>query len=224
MSESTAPVVASPRKPWGWAATSLIAGAALAVAVSAIAFPSGYRAPNAASPEASAKPLPAVGGDTASVPADKPRFVAPLDKQADTGELPIALAAVPFRSDTFEIKLASGDEAGHELEQKLRARQGATIVYSWSVKGIANPEEFHADLHGHTPPAPGYREASFRQGGGLADNGAFVAPFEGIHGWLFKNDSAGPAVVKLTVSGFYEPISQEELERITQAVEQLPAA
>lgn len=224
MSESIAPAVVSPRKPWGWATVSLIAGAALAIAVSAIAFPSGYRYPSAANPEASSKPVPAVGEDAASVPTDKLRFVAPLDKQADTGEIPITLAEVPFRSDTFEIKLASGDEAGHELEQKLRARQGATIVYSWSVEGISNPEEFHADLHGHTPPAPGYREASFRQGGGLADNGAFVAPFEGIHGWLFKNDSAGPAVVKLTVSGFYEPISQEELERINQAIEQLLAA
>lgn len=224
MSDSTETTVAAPRKPWVWVAASLFAGALLAVVVSAVAFPGGYRASKAeAKADAAVEPsAEATGKGPAS--ADAPRFVAPLDKQADTGEIPIASAELPFRADTFEIRLASGDEAGHELEQKLRTREGATILYSWSVSGIENPEEFHADLHGHTPPAPGYHEASFRQGGGLADNGAFVAPFEGVHGWLFKNDSAGPAVVKLTVSGFYEPVSQEELDRITQAIEQLPAA
>jgi hypothetical protein len=128
---------------------------------------------------------------------------------------------VAYRSDTFRIELASGDEAGHEVEQKLRVQPGTAIAYSWSVEGIANPEEFYADLHGHAPPAPGFHEASYRQGGGLQDSGGFVAPFEGIHGWLFKNDSAAPATVTLQVAGFYEPVTAAELAQIEQQIETL---
>ncbi len=148
-------------------------------------------------------------------------FETPLGQQTDTGYLAIARSDEQLRSDTFEIRIPSGDEAGHEVERKLRAVAGSTIAYAWRVEGIDNPEEFHADLHGHEPPAPGYREESFRKGGGLRDSGAFVVPFDGIHGWLFKNDSAVAATVVLQVSGFYEPVSEEELERIEEQAEAL---
>lgn len=199
-----------PRRPWPWALAGFAAGAALTAAVFALA-----RTPA----DAVAADAPAA----VATPDAQERFVPPLDRQADTGTLPISVAQVPFRSDTFRIALASGDEAGHELEQKLRAAAGTTLGYSWSVSGIDNPEEFYVDLHGHAPPAPGYREDSFRQGGGLADSGSFVVPFDGIHGWLFKNDSAGPAVVTLQVSGFYTPVPAEELAAIEAQIEALAA-
>lgn len=172
---------------------------------------------------AAALPVAAHPHPPLPVPVPAADFQTPLDHQASTGALEIGSTAQRYRSDTFVIPLASGDDAGHELEQKLRAQAGSTVVYSWSVTGIDNPEEFHADLHGHTPPAPGYHEASFRRGGGLTDSGAFVVPFEGIHGWLFKNDSARPVTVTLTVAGFYTPLSAPELAAIEAAIAALPS-
>lgn len=206
MSHATTPT----RRPWPWALAGALLGVAIVLAV--------QQASRTGHDETAARAAP--GGDAPDSGVAE-RFAAPLDRQADTGELAIAAAAVPYRTDTFRIELASGDEAGHEIEQKLRVAAGGTIAYRWSVDGIADPEEFYADLHGHAPPAPGFQEASYRQGGGLQDSGGFVAPFDGIHGWLFKNDSAAPAKVTLEVAGFYEPVSATELARIEQQLEAL---
>ena len=35
-------------------------------------------------------------------------------------------------------------------------------------------------------------------------NGAFVAPFDGIHGWYWLNLTAKPIKITLKISGFYE--------------------
>lgn len=117
----------------------------------------------------------------------------------------------PYRTETVQIPLASGDEAGHWTEWKVRARAGQPLVYSWSVSGVANPEEFYVDFHGHTEPPAAEREDSYHRVSGLYASGALTTPFDGLHGWYFKNDSAGAVVVHLRVSGFYEPLTPEEI-------------
>jgi hypothetical protein len=223
--------VARPSRPgWQWGVAGIVLGAVIAsTLILALAGPAPAGAQEAAAEAAAASAPPTDARPADETPAGTTTagtasaFETPLDRQASTGEIDVRATAVPYRSDTFVIALPSGDEAGHELEQKLRAVAGSHVVYAWTVSGIANPEEFHADLHGHSPPAPGYHEASFRKGGGLADSGAFTVPFDGIHGWLFKNDSAGPATVTLTVAGFYTPLSAQELADIETAIEALAA-
>src|SRR5262249_54634911 len=65
------------------------------------------------------------------------------------------------------------------------------------------PIEF--DFHGHTLNAEGeaMTVAEYRKDKGLADAGSLTAPFEGIHGWYWKNTNADPVTVKLEVWGFY---------------------
>lgn len=209
------------RPGWQWGVGGIVLGAVIALTLTlALARPAPADAPSVTAGASPASAAATNAPDTATAASD---FETPLDRQASTGEIDVQAATLPYRSDTFVIALPSGDEAGHELEQKLRAVAGSPVAYTWTVAGISNPEEFHADLHGHSPPAPGYHEASFRKGGGLSDSGAFTVPFDGIHGWLFKNDSAGPATVTLTVSGFYTPLSAEELAEIETAIEALPA-
>jgi hypothetical protein len=36
--------------------------------------------------------------------------------------------------------------------------------------------------------------------------GSFIAPFDGTHGWYWRNRGDQPVTVKLKVSGFYEKI------------------
>jgi hypothetical protein len=114
----------------------------------------------------------------------------------------------PFRTDTIDIPLAAEDG---DLEYKLQMRQGDSIVYSWRVLEIDNPEWFWSEFHGHTEPTPGaVGEVMFyRRETGSTDNGSFVAPFEGIHGWYLQNQTEYPVVVRLEIAGFYEVIPDQ---------------
>jgi hypothetical protein len=114
----------------------------------------------------------------------------------------------PFRSDVISILLGvEGGEQASELEYKVHMQKGATLIYSWDVPGIAEPEEFYSEFHGHTLES---REkmtvADYRKATGTRDNGALVAPFDGIHGWYVQNQSVKPVTLTLRLSGFYDPI------------------
>ena len=114
----------------------------------------------------------------------------------------------PFQTHTVDIPLAAEDG---DLEYKLQMREGDAIVYSWRVLEIDNPEWFYSEFHGHTEPTPGeVGEVMFyRRETGSTDNGSFVAPFEGIHGWYLQNQTEYPVVVRLEVAGFYEVIPDQ---------------
>ena len=118
-----------------------------------------------------------------------------------------------FRNDIIEITLPPGDDKG-ELEYKVKMRPGDTLTYSWNVTGDeAHPEWFYYDFHGESRPNPPDAKATvmeYKQSTGLTSNGALVAPFEGVHGWYFQNQSDKPLVVHLKLSGFYELIPPGE--------------
>jgi hypothetical protein len=116
--------------------------------------------------------------------------------------------STPFRSDVISIPLGvEGGEQTSELEYKVQMEKGATLIYSWEVPGIADQEEFYTEFHGHTLES---REkmtvADYRKATGTKDNGALVAPFDGIHGWYVQNQSVRPVTLTLRVSGFYSLI------------------
>lgn len=121
--------------------------------------------------------------------------------------------ASAFRNDVIEITLPPGDGKG-ELEYKVKMRPGGTLTYSWNVTGDeAHPEWFYYDFHGESRPNPPDAKATvmeYKQSTGLNSNGALVAPFEGVHGWYFQNQSDKPLVVHLKLSGFYELIPPGE--------------
>jgi hypothetical protein len=115
-----------------------------------------------------------------------------------------SVSAVPPRSDRVEIALAAaGDPDGRDqLEWKLRMRRGDTLVYSWEAEAPA--DEFYFDFHGQTPAQPDVQVLDYAKGTGIASHGALVAPFDGIHGWYFQNQSDAPVTVRLKLEGFYE--------------------
>lgn len=117
-----------------------------------------------------------------------------------------------LHNDTIEIRLPP-DEKG-ELEYKVKMRPGDTLTYSWDVTGDeAHPEWFYYDFHGESRPNPPDAKATvmeYRQSTGLNSSGALVAPFEGVHGWYFQNQSDKPVTVHLKLSGFYDLIPPGE--------------
>jgi hypothetical protein len=112
-----------------------------------------------------------------------------------------------FRTDTIDIPLTPdgelvGDRFGSEIEYKVKMKAGATLIYSWTV---ADPpaEEFYYDFHGESL-VDSTRVISFRETTGKDSRGSLIAPFDGIHGWYFQNQSVKPVVVRLKLAGFYE--------------------
>lgn len=112
----------------------------------------------------------------------------------------------PFVSHSVEIRLAPGadPERRDELEYKVRMEKGAAYVYSWEVVEIDNPQHFYSDFHGHTAEKAGpMTVGEYRKAQGSTDNGRLIAPFAGVHGWYFQNQSARPVIVRLRLAGFY---------------------
>ncbi|MEI9889362.1 MAG: hypothetical protein WDN45_00810 [Caulobacteraceae bacterium] len=107
----------------------------------------------------------------------------------------------PFRTDTIDIPWRPAESTGSELEYKVQMSAGQSLVYSWSV--AAPPEEFYFDFHSEKRPAAKETVISHEQAVGVARNGSLTAPFDGIHGWYFQNQSVKPVTVHLKLSGFY---------------------
>ena len=157
------------------------------------------------------------------------RLWAPREVALDT-----TMAAVPlareyrsgFRSDTIEIPLRrEGDPTrGDELEYKVRMSKDATLIYEWSVSDIPNAEEFYYDFHGHTlTNEKEMTVATYKQATATSANGALTAPFDGVHGWFFQNQSVKPVVVRVKISGFYELIPPGETGNEAGIVANVPA-
>ena len=136
---------------------------------------------------------------------------------AGTGPSPRGTAGSPasrsfptaFRSDVIEIPLkVSGDpEHGDEVEYKVRLKANESYIYSWQVAGVGDPEEFYSEFHGeNAAPGKAVTVAYYRKATGTSDNGVLTAPFDGVHGWYFQNQSVRPVTVRLRLSGFYDLI------------------
>jgi hypothetical protein len=155
-----------------------------------------------------------------------PRQVA-FEGGPGAGDTPIARDyAAGFRSDAIEIPLRpDGDRrGGDELEYKVRMEKDATLIFTWSVADVPNPEEFYSEFHGHTTtPGAEMTVASYKKATGTSGNGALTAPFDGIHGWYFQNQSLNHVVVKVKLAGFYELIPPGDAGNEARIIANVPA-
>ncbi len=88
-------------------------------------------------------------------------------------------------------------------EMKARMKKGDGYVFSWQVDDGA----VMVDMHGDPPNAgPDDFTSYWEQAETTAQQGTFVAPFDGIHGWYWRNLTDKPVTVKLKISGFYEEL------------------
>lgn len=113
---------------------------------------------------------------------------------------PVASAAYPFRSDEMTLTF----EPGESLEVKAVMRAGDQMVYAWTTdKG-----ELFFEFHGEPKGAAADVFTSFEKGTKPAAQGDFEAPFEGIHGWYWKNRGTESLSLHLKTSGVYEQIGR----------------
>jgi hypothetical protein len=110
-----------------------------------------------------------------------------------------------YRTDVVDVPLRGN---GAELEYMIHMKAGDTVVYSWEVQSIGNPQAFLTEFHGHTDAAPGGRGdlMFYEKAAGAKAAGSLIAPWLGTHGWYWQNKSEAPVVVRLRMAGFYELI------------------
>ncbi len=114
--------------------------------------------------------------------------------------------ATAFRSDVLDIDLNDSDrqDGSEQVEYKVWLAKGASFIYSWQVTGLPDRQEFYTEFHGHTvAQGKAMTVAYYRKATGISDNGVLTAPFDGVHGWYFQNQSARPVRVRLRIAGFY---------------------
>ena len=89
---------------------------------------------------------------------------------------------------------------GRGLEYKFYIGAGEKLKFTWSTDG----GELFYDFHGEPKGAAKNVFESFAAGTAAGAKGTLTAPFEGTHGWYWKNKSAEPVKVTLSTSGIYE--------------------
>jgi len=101
-------------------------------------------------------------------------------------------AEAKAQSDRFQIELLPYE--GIELKYVLD--QGAPMVFSWHATAPVN-----VDMHSH--PFDGGTEAteSFVIDDFRTQTAAYVAPFNGIHGWYWQNRTMEPITLTLDATG-----------------------
>jgi len=100
-----------------------------------------------------------------------------------------------YQHETIDLKLGPRES----VEYKYRLDKGKALLYSWKATGLVNVE-FHAEPDG----APqGYAETYEKKDAQQAGSGTLTAPFSGIHGWYWENQTDGEVTVTLSAAGFY---------------------
>ena len=104
-------------------------------------------------------------------------------------------------SDTTTVTL----EPDEGLEVKATMNAGDRMVFNWASEG--GPVNF--DMHGERFN-DGDNFTSYWQGRNEpAANGAFEAPFDGTHGWYWRNRGEATVTIVLQTSGFYDGITKK---------------
>ncbi|OZA28749.1 MAG: hypothetical protein B7X93_06845 [Hydrogenophilales bacterium 17-61-9] len=110
----------------------------------------------------------------------------------------VTTSEVPFRSDEMVLTLQPGE--GDEI--KATMRQGEQFVFVWTAEG----GKVNFDMHGERPNAGAEFTSYWKDTQQTRAQGTFVAPFDGTHGWFWRNRGDQPVRVKVKVSGFYETL------------------
>ena len=104
-----------------------------------------------------------------------------------------------LKEDTLSVSIP----AGKGLEYKFKMLKYGSVKYEWTTdRGIVYID-FHGEVkQAHPPKNVFYESYTLAYSNNMA--GTFTAPFEGKHGWYFRNESDQDIVVTLRLKGQYE--------------------
>jgi hypothetical protein len=108
-------------------------------------------------------------------------------------EGPVFARADDYRTDSR--RLTVGPYGTVEFKYELGER--AAMVYVWTAT-----EELSYDFHTEPAANPEASE-TYERGAASVLRGAYVAPYAGIHGWYWRNNTERDVTITLMSSGFY---------------------
>lgn len=108
-------------------------------------------------------------------------------------------SATPYRSDVQTLTLQPDE--GAEIKAKMKA--GERFVFNWQTDGGA----VNVDMHGEKLQAKSDEYSSYwKERHQTEAHGAFQAPFDGTHGWYWRNRGDKPVTITVNTSGYYEKL------------------
>jgi hypothetical protein len=111
------------------------------------------------------------------------------------GESPSAKTSTDGDQDTVVVTVP----AGKGIEYKLSMMESQQVTYEWQTSN----GELYVDLHGEPDgDNTGYFK-SYTVATVESMKGSFVVPFNGSHGWYWKNNTDKDIDVQLIFSGEY---------------------
>lgn len=120
-----------------------------------------------------------------------------IDKSAVTEIEKRAEATVTTRPiETITVTLPPRGEK----EYKLYLAKGATLTYSWKTDG----KELYYDFHGEPAGDTSGAFKSYQTNTMSNASGQLLIPFEGTHGWYWKNLSSSAVTIILNIQGDYQ--------------------
>ncbi|NML12808.1 hypothetical protein HHL08_22190 [Sphingobium sp. AR-3-1] len=106
-----------------------------------------------------------------------------------------------WRQDEMTITLAP--HSGQEV--KAHMARGDSFIFTWASTGGPVKAEMHGEKAGATDGSfTDYWKELALTGG----QGDFTAPFDGTHGWYFRNKGDTPVTVTVKTVGFYKDLLQ----------------
>ncbi|MFV8361017.1 hypothetical protein [Flavobacterium sp. LS1P3] len=122
----------------------------------------------------------------------------PEVKRPVEADNPIPKKQYAEREDTVEVIVP----AGKGIEYKTYMLKGGKMKYEWKT----NDGTVYLDFHGEVKQAKAVNDVYFESYTLAYSNnmvGTFYAPFEGKHGWFFRNNENKDITVTLKLKGQY---------------------
>ncbi len=89
---------------------------------------------------------------------------------------------------------------GKGLEYKFQMLKGKVLEYTWDTGGAKLDYDFHGDKENEEG------EQSYEEKSSHTASGSMAVPFDGKHGWWWKNNGLEPVVITLKTKGDYKII------------------
>jgi len=113
--------------------------------------------------------------------------------------------STPWREDEMTITLEP--HSGQEV--KAHMKTGDSFIFQWAATGGPIKAEMHGEATGATDGSFTDYWKELEITGGQGD---FTAPFDGTHGWYFRNKGETPITVKVKTVGFYKDLFKPQAE------------
>jgi hypothetical protein len=103
-------------------------------------------------------------------------------------------AGAKFVSDHWEYELLPYSS----IEMKYRLARGQPMIFAWRA-----PVPLHFDMHSVPDRGGDPATESFVIADAASQTAAYVAPFTGIHGWFWQNQTLNPVTVTIDATGAF---------------------